>query len=69
MIELIVQTVFFLAMIALAIFSIAMFYALFRFGKSKTLVLIVSTVYVIVMLSLFVAATINLNKISFDILQ
>jgi len=54
---------FYLFMGGFVIYSALAVYALMRFGKSKSLGLIVSMTYIVIIAGLFSAAVINLNNI------
>lgn len=65
MIELISQLIFGLLLVALALYSLAAIYALLRFGRSKTLGIVLTIFYLILMVSLYSAAQFNFDKIRF----
>ncbi len=65
MAKLLFEILFFAAMTILGIFSLIMIYVLLRFGKSKSLGLILSALYLLLMISLFAAAVANLNAIPY----
>ncbi len=56
---------FYLIMAAFIIYSLIAIYALLKYGRSKTLGLAVTILYLIISLSLYAAAVGNLNKIKF----
>lgn len=64
-IKLIVQILFYGLIGLLTVYSMIMIYVLLRFGKSKILALIVGAFYLVIMLSLYSAALINLSNIPF----
>ena len=51
-------------MAVFALYSAVMIYSLLRFGKSKILGIVISIFYLVVMLSLFAAATANFADIA-----
>lgn len=55
--------VFYIFMIGFVIYSALAIYALMRFGKSKTLGLVVSMFYIVIIAGLFSFAVTNLNNI------
>lgn len=63
MLKLIFQILFYALMLLFAAYSIIMIYVLIRYGRSKILGLTLSTLYLIIILSLYTAAAINFNKL------
>ncbi|HEV8601592.1 MAG TPA: hypothetical protein VGQ87_03285 [Patescibacteria group bacterium] len=56
---------FYLLMAGYVVYSFFAIYALIRFGRSKFVATAVAMVYVVISVSLYVAASSNLNKITF----
>lgn len=56
--------VFYVFMAGFAVYSILAIYALMKFGKSKSLGLIVSLFYIVVIAGLFSLAVTNLNNVN-----
>lgn len=63
MITTIVSFIFHALMIVLAVYSLIAVYSLLRYGRSKTLGLIVSILYLVIIAGLYAAAVANLNQI------
>ncbi len=63
MINTIVSFIFHALMIVLAVYSLIAVYSLLRYGRSKSLGLVVSLLYLVIITSLYVAAVTNLNQI------
>ena len=59
------QAIFYLAMAALAVYSVLMMYALLRFGKSKILAMVLCAFYLILISTLYALASANFNQITF----
>ncbi len=68
MIKLAASVIVYLLLAGLGLYSLAMLYALLRFGKSKLLGLLVTAFYLILMLSLYSAVQSNFDKIVFPTL-
>lgn len=66
LIKLVIEVIFYGAMLFLGFYSIIMIYVLLRFGKSKILGLIISVFYLILITSLYAAALENFNNIPFS---
>ena len=66
MLKTLLELLFDLTMLVLAIYSLILVYILFRFGQSKALSLVVSALYVIIMASLYAAALQNFNAVPFS---
>ena len=64
-IKLILEIIFYGLMLLFALFSFAMIFTLLKFGKSMTLGLAVSAVFLIIMFSLYATALANFNALSF----
>lgn len=65
MIKLVAQIIFYGLVCILAAYSVLMVYVLLRYGQSKTLTLVLSGLYALVMVTLFSAAVANFVRISF----
>lgn len=65
MIRIIAQLIFHLMMLFFGIYSLVMVYVLIRFGESKTIGILITVLYFIVMGSLYAAATANFYHIPF----
>lgn len=63
MIQSILSVIFYLLFGVFALYSLLAIYALMRFGKSKTLSLVISLLYLVISFSLFATALINLNSL------
>jgi hypothetical protein len=63
--ESIVALIFYLIMAAFVIYSLIAIYSLLKYGRSKMLGLTVVILYLIISLSLYLAALGNLEKIKF----
>lgn len=65
MIKFLAALIFYGAMLMVAVLSFLMIYVLLRFGHSKSLGILVSSLYLFLMISLFAAALANFNAIAF----
>lgn len=65
MTKLLAEILFYGLALLLAAYSVIMIYVLMRFGKSKTLSLLLSAFYLILMFSLFAAAAASFYQIPF----
>lgn len=59
----IVALIFYIVMGGFALYSLFAIYALIRFGRSRTLAVVITVTYIIISSSLFTAAVVSLNKI------
>lgn len=65
MIKVVGEILFYGLILLLAAYSIIMIFVLLRFGKSKILGLILAAFYLILMLSLYAAASVSFAQIPF----
>lgn len=63
--QLLVQSVFYILLGIHALYSLVMVYILLRYGKSKILSLTVCALYAIVITTLYAAAMANFTQLSF----
>lgn len=62
--KIIAAVIFYSLMVILGLYSVVMVYILLKFGKSKILGLILSAFYLLLMLSLYGAATANFSLLA-----
>ena len=61
----IVAIIFYLLMAGFVLYSLMTIYTLLRFGRTRTLGVIISVLYLVITAGLYTAAVINLNAIKF----
>lgn len=61
----IIALIFYITMAGFVIYSIIALYSLIRFGKSKSLALMITALYTIIASGLYASAVINLNNLKF----